>query len=37
MGWTYWDLMDLPLEVYEVLFDQIRTETARAADARDAA
>ena len=37
MGWTYWDLMDLPLEVYEVLIDQIRTETARAADARDAA
>ena len=27
MGWTYWDLMALPWDVYEVLIDQLRKES----------
>jgi len=36
MGWTYWDLMNLPADVYAVLIDHLRREHAAAA-ARDAA
>jgi hypothetical protein len=29
MGWSYWDLMALPAEVYVVLVEQLRTEADR--------
>jgi len=32
MGWGYWDLMALPIEVYEVLVEQVGIELERAAD-----
>jgi len=36
MGWTYWELLALPADVYHVLIDQLRREHAARAD-RDAA
>jgi hypothetical protein len=29
MGWSYWDLMALPAEVYVVLVEQLRTEAEK--------
>ena len=37
MGWTYWDLMALPSDVYTVLIEQVQEEGARAAAREDAA
>jgi hypothetical protein len=36
MGWTYWELMDCPPDVYLVLVETLRAELDRGAD-RDAA
>jgi hypothetical protein len=33
MGWTYWDLMDLPADVYVVLVESLRRDLERASDA----
>jgi hypothetical protein len=29
MGWTYADLLDLPVDVYELLIDSLNLEAAR--------
>jgi len=29
MGWTYDDLLDLPVDVYAVLVDMLKTEAAK--------
>ncbi len=27
MHWTYWDVLDLPCDVYDVLLDELNKET----------
>ena len=36
MGWSWWDLMALPSDVYVVLVEQLRSELAKTG-ARDVA